>query len=78
MSTGMGCTGSPSVAMTVRGWFCTVSCTGHTEAIELIILKRYLLPGVMVKISSGVLVLKPVLASCNNHSHFKTLTFAEH
>lgn len=60
-----GCTGSPSVAMSTSGCPWTVSCAGQTDASELIIRNLYLLPGVMVNVSNGVLVLNLVLRSCN-------------
>lgn len=59
-----GCTGSPSVAISTRGCPWTVSCAGHTDANELIILNRYRLPGVTVNVSRGVFVLNPVFRSC--------------
>lgn len=60
-----GCTGSPSVAITVKLWPSKVTCAGHTEAKALIILNLYLLPGVIVNTSRGVFVMKPVLGSLN-------------
>lgn len=67
-----GCMGSPSVAMSTSGCPWTVSCAGHTDANELIILNRYLRPGVMVNVSSGVFVLNPVLGSCERETVRKT------
>lgn len=52
-----GCTGSPSVAIKIKGCPWMVICAGHTEAKEFIIRNLYLRPGVMVNVSSGVLVL---------------------
>lgn len=60
-----GSTGSPSVAITVKLWPSNVTCAGHTDANALIILNLYLLPGVIVNTSRGVLVMKPVLGSLN-------------
>lgn len=60
-----GCTGSPSVAMTVMPWPSIVTCAGHTDANALIKRKRYRRPGVIVNISSGVFVIKPVFGSRN-------------
>lgn len=63
--TSTGCTGSPSVAITVILCPSIVICAGHTDANAFIIRKRYRRPGVTVKISSGVFVIKPVLGSRN-------------
>lgn len=60
-----GCTGSPSVAMTVILWPSIVTWAGHTDANALIKRNRYRRPGVIVNISSGVLVMKPVFGSRN-------------
>lgn len=46
---------------------------GQTDARALIILNLYLLPGVMVKVSKGVLVLNPVLGSCNRIAKYFTV-----
>lgn len=62
---GTGWTGSPSVAIRVKPWPSMVNWAGQTEAKELITRNRYLRPGVTVKISRGVLVMKPVLGSRN-------------
>jgi len=43
---------------------------GQTDAKALIILNLYLLPGVIVKVSKGVLVLNPVFGSCNRIAKF--------
>lgn len=60
-----GCTGSPSVAITVKLWPSNVTWAGHTDAKAFIILNLYLLPGVIVKTSRGVFVMNPVLGSLN-------------
>lgn len=59
----IGWTGSPSVAINVNWWLWNVICAGQTDPKELIIRKRYRRPGVIVKTSSGVFVIKPVLGS---------------
>jgi hypothetical protein len=58
-----GWTGSPSVAMTVSTCPSTLNWAGHTVPKELINRNLYLLPGVIVNTSNGVLVTKPVLGS---------------
>jgi len=58
-----GWTGSPSVAMTVSTCPSTLNWAGHTVPKELISRNLYLLPGVIVNTSNGVLVTKPVLGS---------------
>lgn len=76
-----GCTGSPSVAISTKGCPWMVSWAGHTDANALIILNRYLLPGVMVKVSNGVLVLNPVLGSCAESKgcfHYKWYMFRDY
>lgn len=60
-----GWIGSPSVAISTSGCPWMVIWAGQTDAKALIILNLYLLPGVMVKVSKGVLVLNPVFGSCN-------------
>lgn len=52
-----GWTASPSVAMTVNMCPSTLNWAGQTVPKELISLNLYLLPGVIVKTSSGVLVM---------------------
>lgn len=65
VSTLTGCTGSPSVAIKVSLWPSIDNFAGHTDEYELIILNRYLLPGVIVNTSRGVLVTTPVVVSLN-------------
>lgn len=60
-----GCTGSPSVAIIVIVWPSIVNCAGHTDEKAVIMRKRYRRPGVTVKISNGVFVIKPVFGSLN-------------
>lgn len=67
-----GCTGSPSVAMIVSTCPSTLNWAGHTVPKELISRNLYLLPGVIVNTSTGVLVRKPVLGS------WKIVTLCEH
>lgn len=65
MFTLTGWTGSPSLAITVSWWPSIVICAGHTDEKALIMRNLYRLPGVIVKISSGVFVMKPVFGSRN-------------
>ena len=58
-----GWTGSPSVAMMLSTCPSTLNWAGHTVPKELINRNLYLLPGVIVNTSNGVLVTKPVLGS---------------
>lgn len=72
-----GCIGSPSVAIKTRGCPWMVIWAGQTDAKALIILNLYLLPGVMVNVSKGVLVLNPVLGSCNRTVNFFTICYVK-